>query len=165
MLGTCKHCLALISSDLCRFEMRGSLCSHQKLSTLAREWVSSEMIHMPEHFFMVKGTCNECKCLGFPPRATEISLFSAFPDVTQVLQWRGHRNTLRESPHQAARRALSRTLHLSVSPLPLLELLSAFDHPCPSVTAFPCARRLPGCQGTSTEPPGSSLLNTLLPLC
>ena len=165
MLGTCKHCLALISSDLCRFEMRGSLCSHQKLSTLAREWVSSEMIHMPEHFFMVKGTCNECKCLGFPPQATEISLFSAFPDVTQVLQWRGHRNTLRESPHQAARRALSRTLHLSVSPLPLLELLSAFDHPCPSVTAFPCARCLPGCQGTSTEPPGSSLLNTLLPLC
>lgn len=33
---------------------------------------------MPEHFFMVKGTCNECKCLGFPPQATEISLFSAF---------------------------------------------------------------------------------------
>lgn len=134
--------------------MRGSLCSHQKLSALAREWVSSEIILMPEHFFMVKGTCNECKCLGFPPEATEIPLFSAFPGVTQVLRWREHRNTLREGPYQAARRALSRTLHFNVSPLLLLELLSAFDHPCPSVTAFPSARRLPGCQGTSTKPPG-----------
>lgn len=52
VLGTCKHCLALICADLCRSEMRGSLCSHQKLSTPAREWVFSEIIHMPERFFL-----------------------------------------------------------------------------------------------------------------
>lgn len=134
--------------------MRGSLCSHQKLSTLAREWVSSEIIHMPEHFFMVKATCNECKCLGFPPRATEISLFSAFSNVTQVWRWRGQRNTLRESPYQAARRALSRTLHSNVSPLPLLELLSGFDHPCPSVTAFPSSCAFPAARARARSHQG-----------
>lgn len=92
-------------------------------------------------------------------------LCSLLSDVAQVLRWRGQRNTLRESSYQAARRALSRTLHFNVSPLLLLELLSGFDHSCPSVTAFPSARRLPGCQGTSTKSTGFSLLNTSISLC
>ena len=64
--GTCKHCLALISADLLKFEKRGSLYSHLKLFNPAREWVYSEVFHMHKHFFMVNGTCNECTYPGFP---------------------------------------------------------------------------------------------------
>lgn len=119
--------------------------------------------------FMVKGTGNECKYLRFPLWATETSLFSIFSDVTQVLQWWGQRSILRDSPHQEGRRALSRTLHFSVSPLLLSELLYDFDHPCPTVTAFPSAHWLSACQLSqpcmSMKSAGVSLLNTSIPLC
>lgn len=160
---------ALTALALCRLwrsEMRGSLCFHPILLTPAREWAFSKIIHMPKYLFMVKGTSNECKSLRFPPWATGISIFS---NVTQVLQWLGHRDASRGGPHHADRRALYRTLHFSTSPLLLLELLSDFDHPCPSVTAFPFACWLSGCQLSqpcmSMKPTGFSLLHTLIPLC